>query len=104
MAHTVQRIISIYKKETVVRHCSGIGLKGLHFRVEKHDPAVRLSTAYRNAESFACLQIRRAVAAADVSRARGGQTAIKALGVAQPEFDHRIVFSGEADACRFRRD
>ena len=65
---------------------------------------MRLRAAHWNFVLLAGLQVRRACAAADESRARRAQTSVKSLRATQTKFNYRVILGREADARRLCRD
>src|SRR5215472_17728728 len=68
VTYAVDGVIGVNEKNAVVRHRVCVRFKCFALVFEKHDPAMRLRAADRDAELFSGLQIRCAGAATDVSR------------------------------------
>src|SRR6266853_3372441 len=91
--HAIDRVVGVYQEDTVVRQRLCINLKCLALLFEKHNPTVRLRAAHGNFVALASLQVRRAGAAADESRARRAQTPVNSLCATQTKFNYRVILS-----------
>ena len=102
--YPLHRIVGIHQQDAVVGLGGRVGGEGFGLVRKGHHPAVGVGTTHGDAVVAPRPDVRRGVAAPNVSRPAGRQPTVDALRAPQPEFQHRILPGGGLDAGGLRGD